>query len=401
LRRRFISEGHLIDSGILAQILNRIIEEGADYDIVNFTIGKTNLQPSRIELDLVTSTAEETERITALLISIGCYEKTTPEVVTYPAPADGCAPDGFYSTTNYRTEVFVSGDWQAVRDQRMDSVIVLAESGPVCMKIRDLHVGDPVVCGSDAVRVHPLERQREADYFGFMTGQVSSERSMDLAVAHIADDLIRERERGGRVVAVAGPVVVHTGGTEAFSGLIREGYIQGLLAGNALAVHDIENQFFGTSLGVEQESGRPMPGGHSNHMRAINTIRSCGGIHAAIERGILTSGVMYQAIASDIDWCLAGSIRDDGPLPETEMNILEAQQRYAEIIDGATMVLMLASMLHSIGTGNMLPAWVKSVCVDINPAVVTKLADRGSSQAVGVVCDVGLLLRALAGRLNI
>ncbi len=398
--RTFVSQGHLIDSGILASMLNLIIEEGADYEILDFHVGKTNLEPSRIELEVCCTDSEHLESVTEKLIEHGCYEKLVGEVVSFPAPADGTVPDEFYSTTNHRTEVYYRGKWREVAGQRMDAVIVLGDSGAACRKLRDVRAGDRIVCSSESVRVFPPERRRSTDAFGFMSGEVSSERSVEIAVEHLAAELARSRRAGGRVVAVAGPVVVHAGGGPAFEYLVREGYVDVLLAGNALAVHDAEAAFFGTSLGLDLRTGRPAAGAHRNHMRAINRIRVAGSTRKAVETGVLRSGIMYEIVRREVPFCLAGSIRDDGPLPDTITDMIEAQETYASLIKGATLVLMLSSMLHSIGVGNMLPSDVATVCVDINPAVVTKLADRGSSHAVGIVSDVGFFLRALADRLR-
>ena len=396
MTRQFVARGHLIDSGIMTNILNIIVGEGGRYNVTSFTMGKNNEEFSELELELIAETEELLDEITEKLVRIGCYEKAAPEALLKPAPKDGCVPDDFYSTTNHRTEVYLDGEWREVSGQRMDAVIVVTPEGPVCRKIRDVGEGEPVVCNADALRVFPPFRERESDAFGFMSNEVSSERSVDVVVGVIADELKRMKASGEKVIAVVGPVIVHTGGSEAFSALVREGYIHGILAGNALAVHDVENVMLGTSLGVEMKSGRPTHEGHRNHMRAINRIRYHGSLKAAVDDGALTEGVMYEIIRAGIPYCLAGSIRDDGPLPDTVNDMIEAQRQYAEIAEDASLVLMLSSMLHSIGTGNMLPSWVKTVCVDINPAVVTKLSDRGSSQAFGVVSDVGLFLRALA-----
>lgn len=399
MKRRFISEGHLIDSGILGKILNLIIAEGGDYEIVEFVIGKTNVSVSRLEIDLICDTEEQLSRITEKLIQQGSYEARVPESVTVPAPADGVAPDEFYSTTNHRTEVYSGGTWQEVADQRMDAVVVMNPGDLRCKKLRDIKKGDRILVSSESIRVHPPERERKSDIFSFMTNNVSSERAVDVTVSRIAEELETLKREGEKVVAVAGPVVVHTGGSEAFASILREGYIHGLLSGNALAVHDLEYQLFGTSLGIELSTGKTHNEGHRNHMRTINRINSFGSIAGAVHAGEVTGGIMYELTCNNIPYCLAGSIRDDGPLPETVMDLVAAQDRYAEIIKGASMVLMLSSMLHSIGTGNMLPSWVKTVCVDINPAVVTKLMDRGSGQTIGIVSDVGLFLRVLSQNL--
>jgi len=399
VKRRFVASGHLIDSGIIATILNLIVEEGADYEIVEFTVGKTNVNPSHLEIDVICGSEGSLDALSRKLVQQGCYEKQVSEAVLKPSEKDGTVPEDFYSTTNHRTEVYSGGRWISVADQRMDGVIVVSDGAAECKKVRDVKSGDMIVCSGESVRVFPPERKRQTDVFGFMENTVSSERGVAIAVSGIAEELRRLRDEGKKVVVVAGPVIVHTGSGRHFAALLREGYFQGLLSGNALAVHDIESEFYGTSLGVELATGRPTHQGHKNHMRAINRIRKHGSMKAAVEAGDLQNGIMYETIVSNIPYCLAGSIRDDGPLPETENDMIRAQEAYARIIRGTEMVVMLSSMLHSIGTGNMLPSWVKTVCVDINPAVVTKLSDRGSSQTVGIVSDVGLFVRALAQQL--
>jgi arginine dihydrolase len=400
MTQRLIAEGHLIDSGILTNILNLIVEEGEDYNILSFDIGKTNAETSRLEIELVCSGSSRLTEVSKKLINIGCYEAGPPAALWRRAEKDACVPEDFYSTTNHRTEVWDSGGWLPVAAQRMDAVIVREPAGLVCRKLRDVRAGDEILCGSEAVHVHPPQRDREGGAFAFMNNEVSSERSVESVVRQLADEFRAVRERGGRTVVVAGPVVIHTGGAGALSALIREGWVDGLLSGNALAVHDVESAFYGTSLGVDLASGRPTHEGHKNHMRAINRINGHGGLREAVAAGDLVQGVMYETIRAGIPFCLAGSIRDDGPLPDTEMDLIRAQAGYAAITRDADLVLMLSSMLHAIGTGNMLPSWVKTVCVDINPAVVTKLVDRGSAQAVGVVNDVGLFLNALARELT-
>jgi arginine dihydrolase len=397
-KRRFVSDGHLIDSGMLAHILNIIVEEGADYEIISFNVGKTNARESHLEIDLIAEDETMISGMTSKLIPLGCYEKNTPEAAFTNSVKNKCVAEDFYSTTNHRTEVYYESKWHSVKNQRMDAVIILKSSGFECIKLRDVKKDDKVLCKSDSVRVFPPARDRDGEDFGFMSGDVSSERSADCTVNKIADEIVRMKKNGEKVVIVAGPVVIHSGGATALAALIKEGYVGGFLGGNAIAVHDMESVFFGTSLGVCQSSGKPTREGHKNHMRAINRINTYGSIKNAVDAGGLDRGVMYEIEKSAIPYCLAGSIRDDGPLPETVTDMLEAQKEYAEIIKGSSMVLMLSSMLHSIGTGNMMPSNVKTVCIDINPAVVTKLADRGSSQAVGIVSDVGLFLRAVALR---
>ena len=290
--------------------------------------------------------------------------------------------------------------WRTVGAQRMDAVIVLENGEPLCRKLRDVRAGDLVVCGVSGVRVNLEQTDGERATFAFMSNDISSERSVETSVKRVARQMRRTREEGKRIIFVAGPVVIHTDGIDPFRSLIEGGWVDAILSGNALAVHDIENSFFGTSLGVSLGTGKPVEEGHKNHMRAINRINHAGSISDAVRTGVLKSGIMHACVEHDVDVVLAGSIRDDGPLPDTLMDLIEAQEAYAHQLKDAGMVLMLSTMLHSIGVGNMLPSWVRVVCVDINPAVVTKLSDRGSSQTVGVVTDVGLFLGRLAEELR-
>ena len=395
------AEGHLIDSGHLSAIFDKIIEHRAQYEILQFDIGRTNDDPSRISMRITAVDEQTLDDLLQQLTTWGCYPVGERDAQLKPAEKDRCVPDDFYSTTNHRTHVRIDGRWIEVERQRMDAVIVVADGRPACRKLRDVKAGEAVVCGHEGIRVIPEFRERDRLGFAFMSNDVSSERRVEGSVARIAEMMREVRKAGGRIAVVAGPVVVHTGGVEHFATLIRKGFVQTVLAGNALAVHDIEYALIGTSLGIDLKAGAPVEQGHRNHMAAINTINRAGSIRAAVEQGVLKSGVMYECVKNDVEYVLAGSIRDDGPLPDTIMDLIQAQERYAQALsNNVHMVLMLSSMLHSIGVGNMLPSWVRVVCVDINPAVVTKLADRGSMQTVGVVTDVGLFLHRLAEALS-
>ena len=394
------AEGHLIDSGNFQSILTTIVEHGSEYEILRFDIGRKNEEGSRLTLKLQSDTNARLQDLLAKLSVFGCYVKGSPNAVMRAADMDGAAPEDFYSTTNQRTAVFLNGEWVAAADQRMDAVLVVHNGGVSCRKLRDIRKGDLVVCGMQGVRVSPDVQSRDKPTFGFMSNEVSSERRVETAVTRVADMMRRVKAAGGRIAFVAGPVVVHTGGSQYFCDLIRLGYVNVLLSGNALAVHDIEVALSGTSLGIDLSSGHPVEHGHRNHMRAINAICRAGGICNAVKAGVLTSGIMHACHANGVKYILAGSIRDDGPLPETIMDLVAAQDAYTEALAGVEVVVMLSSMLHSIGVGNMLPSWVKVICVDINPAVVTKLSDRGSTQTIGVVTDVGLFLHQLAERLQ-
>mgnify|MGYP002834284401 CR=1 FL=1 len=393
------AEGHLIDSRLLASVFDKVIERGAKYHVLDFAIGRTNDEFSRLQLQVTTESEASLRELLEELMPLGCHPRPQRDARLESA-GDGFVPDDFYSTTNQRTQVRHDGEWIDVARQRMDAVIVISGGRAACRKLRDVKAGDLVVCGVDGIRVVPEFQERDRLGFAFMTNDVSTERRVEVTVSRVVRMMQEVKADGGRIVVVAGPVVVHSGGSEYLSRLVRYGWIDALLAGNALAVHDVEHAFYGTSLGVDLDRGVAVDEGHKHHMRAINAIRRVGGLRSAVSDGLLRSGLMYEVIRRDVPFVLAGSIRDDGPLPDTIMDLSEAQERYAEQLEGARLVLMLSSMLHSIGVGNMLPAWVRVVCVDINPAVVTKLADRGSSQTAGVVTDVGLFLHQLSTQIG-
>jgi lysine-ketoglutarate reductase/saccharopine dehydrogenase-like protein (TIGR00300 family) len=392
--------GHLIDSGLLSNIFDKIIEFKASYEVLTFDIGRTNDDPSRIRMRITAPEEASLDELLQQLTTFGCSTVEERNVVLAPAEKDRCVPDDFYSTTNHRTHVRLQGRWVEVARQRMDAVIVVNGTQAECRKLRDVRRGEAIVCGHEGIRVTPGFRERDRLGFTFMSNDVSSERRVEGSVARIAAMMRDVKQAGGRIAVVAGPVVVHTGGVEHFAELIRRGFVDVVLAGNALAVHDVEFALSGTSLGIDLVAGAPVEQGHRNHMAAINTINRAGSLQSAVESGVLKSGVMYECVTHGVEFVLAGSIRDDGPLPDTLMDLVEAQERYAAALTNVQLVLMLSSMLHSIGVGNMLPSWVRVVCVDINPAVVTKLSDRGSQQTVGVVTDVGLFLHRLAEALR-
>jgi lysine-ketoglutarate reductase/saccharopine dehydrogenase-like protein (TIGR00300 family) len=390
------AEGHLIDSQLLNAMFDTVVRHDGAFEVLEFRIGRTNDEPSFVSMRVTAPAEAALSELLAELVGLGCRVARVEDARTIAADRDGCAPDDFYSTTNHQTFIRRGGQWIPVDHQRMDAAIVVVDGRAVCRKLREVRHGDAVVCGIHGIKIVPEFQARDRLGFAFMSNEISSERRVEVGVARIAAMMKETRQAGGRIAVVAGPVVVHTGGGSYFCELIRRGYVDVLLAGNALAVHDVEQALFGTSLGVDLETGKPIEGGHRHHMRAINTIFRAGGLRQAVESGVLRSGVMHECIRRNVEYVLAGSIRDDGPLPDTVANLVDAQDRYAAALDGVKLVLVLSSMLHGIGVGNMLPASVRFVCVDINPAVVTKLADRGSSQTIGIVTDVGLFLRQLA-----
>lgn len=394
------AEGHLIDSHLMERIFDTVVEYGGKFEVEEFRIGRTNAEASRLRMRVETERADEMEKLVGQLLGLGCTPVDSGDANTAVVERDCCAPEDFYSTTNHHTQIRSQGHWLDVDNQRMDAMIVVSDGRAACRRLRDLRAGDRVVTGMRGIRVLPESKERNRLGFAFMSNDISSERQLETAVRQIATLMEQTRAEGKKVVVVAGPVVVHTGGAAALAALIRGGWVQALLAGNALGVHDIEAALLGTSLGVRQSDGRQEEHGHRNHMRAINAVYHAGGVAQAVECGRLTCGVMYECVKAGIPFVLAGSLRDDGPLPDTITDMNLAQDAYAEQLKGAGLVLCLGSMLHSIATGNMLPSWVKIVCVDINPAVATKVSDRGTGQAVGVVTDVGQFLGLLARALG-
>ncbi len=399
-------EGHLLDAGLINQALDLIVEGGGSFQVLKFNLGEQRQSTSAAEVKVTAPDQGVMEDLMSQLIDLGAVappqETCNAQLAT--VEMDGVAPDDFYVSTIYPTEVRVNDDWVLVSHQRMDGAIAVTADGQSarCKLLRDLVIGDRVVTSVEGIRTirKPEARETRNQEFSFMGAGVSSERRVELVVEQIAWDLRHIRDQGGKVVVSAGPVVIHTGGGEHLAHLIREGYVQSLLGGNAIAVHDMEQSMMGTSLGVDMKRGVSVRGGHRHHLKVINTVRRYGSIAKTVNAGIVKGGIFYECVQNNVPFALAGSIRDDGPLPDTEMDLIKAQTAYAEQIEGADMILMLSSMLHSIGVGNMTPAGVKMVCVDINPAVVTKLSDRGSVESIGVVTDVGLFLSLLVQQLN-
>jgi lysine-ketoglutarate reductase/saccharopine dehydrogenase-like protein (TIGR00300 family) len=394
-----------MDTGILARVLDDVLEYGGDYRIESLDLGPQHEDESSA---LVEISAEDPERLNRILMRVqvhGANPVDPGTAMTRPAPADGVFPDDFYSTTNLETLVRLDREWIRVEQPEMDcGLVVTRRDGRSVVRtvpVSDVRAGEDVVCGPRGVRVElpPQAPRGEEDDFGFMSSAVSSEKPQALLVHQIAERLREVKAAGGRVLWVAGPAVVHTGAAPAMVRLVRAGYVDVLFAGNALATHDIESALFGTSLGVDLAKGSGVPHGHEHHIRAINTIRAAGSIAAAVRSGVLTGGVMHAMVEVDKPFVLVGSVRDDGPLPDVYTDVIEGQRAMRAELPGVGFAIMVATMLHSIATGNILPASIPLVCVDINPATVTKLADRGSAQAMGIITDIGLFLEQLAREL--
>ena len=396
-------EGHIIDSGIMTQLFDKVMDMGGNFEILAFNVGKKKTDPSYTRLRIAASNKEKLRSILSELHRLGARPLEVKDVYLVPATGDRIVPKDFYTTTNHPTQVKVAGEWIPVTAIEMDFLIVVdvEKKQARCMPLGKIHKGDLVVVGEQGVRVSYPDRPRVSSTFEFMHGTVSPERPSETLIAQIAKEILEVRKRGGKIALVGGPAIIHTGADKALAEMIRKGYVDVLFAGNALATHDVEYNLFGTSLGMDISTGKPVMGGHRHHLYAISEIMRAGSIQNAVDKGVLTGGVMYECIKHKVPFVLAGSIRDDGPLPDVITDSMDAQDAMRRQIGGCRMVLMIATLLHSIAVGNCLPSDVKTVCVDINPAALTKLMDRGTMQAIGVVSDAGTFLPLLAKQLDI
>ncbi len=401
--KTIIVRGHIIDSLSLSKIFDEIIDRGGDYLLEDIEIGKTRTDLSSARIRISAGNTGTLASILTRLHQLGAEEPEEPPVQSKPAPVDGIFPNDFYVTSNFETEIRVNNKWIKVKNTGMDCGIRLDTAGnaAACVKMNDVKKGELFVVGLKGVRIKYIEKPKRSGEFAFMDSGVSSERPRQAMIIETARLMKRiNSKKDGKIVVVSGPAVVHTGGRSWLARLINRGYIDLLLTGNALAVHDIEASFFGTSLGVSLKEGIGTFEGHRNHMHAINRIRAAGGIRAAVEQNLLTDGIMHACIRNNCDFILAGSIRDDGPLPEVITDTVKAQNAMRSGLRDAELVIVLATMLHGIAVGNMLPQKVRTICVDISPSVVTKLADRGSHQARGLVMDVEAFLHELCEALD-
>ncbi|MDQ1438855.1 MAG: hypothetical protein QOK43_2484 [Acidimicrobiaceae bacterium] len=392
-------EGHIIDSLILAKVLDVIVDAGADYRMLDVEIGRTNVDVSKARLEVSAADADALEGVLVELQIHGANRIDVGDAQLVAADRDGVLPPDFYSTTNLPTSVRVEGKWLDVENPEMDCAIAVGGGRARTVPMHRVRVGDHIVVGHDGIRVFALERPRGANPFEFMASEVSSEKPKALLVADVVGRVRRAKDAGGKMLAVCGPAVIHTGAGPDIARLVRDGWIDVLFAGNGFATHDIESNVLGTSLGVSVHQGSGVEGGHANHLRVINEVRRYGSIAAAVESGYIDGGVMYECVRKGVPFVLGGSVRDDGPLPDTYANVVEAADAMRYLLPGISVALMLATTLHAIATGNILPAGVETFCVDINQAVVTKLSDRGSHQALGIVTDVGLFIEGLREQL--
>ncbi|MEO7039962.1 MAG: TIGR00300 family protein [Candidatus Elarobacter sp.] len=395
--RRIELRGHILDSGIFNRVLGILTDhERAAYVIEEFDSGRTKTDPSYARLAIDADDPAYLDELIDRLRESGAEVIDEGDVVTEPAPADGVLPDQFYATTNYATEIRINKTWIPVANPEMDCAIVIVEGAAVTVSPSDAKAGDVVVVGHEGVKVSLPQRARRKAVFEFMASAVSSEKPRRALLDELARELLAVLRSGKRVLCVGGPAIVHTGAGPYLAELIRDGYVTALYAGNALAVHDMESQFFGTSLGVNLDDAFPAEEGHVHHLRTVNRLRAVGGIRNAIDTGMLREGIMYEAYQKGIPVVLCGSIRDDGPIPDVIVDVVECQRAMRKYVPEIGMALMICTLLHSVAVGNLLPATCKTVSVDINPASVTKLTDRGSHQTLGIVMDASSFLRELS-----
>jgi lysine-ketoglutarate reductase/saccharopine dehydrogenase-like protein (TIGR00300 family) len=400
-----ILEGHIIDSLILAKVLDTILMMGGNFDLSEVQIGTTRQEASRAAITVRAASHALLDEIITAIQPHGASVAREIDCMIEPAPAAGVFPDGFYATTHLPTHVRLQGYWLEVQAIEMDLGIRVdpARTSAHAIPMSDAQQGDLIVTGRDGIRVLPLQRPPERDVFSFMEAQVSSERPHGPIISDIARRVRTLGEAGGtqgKVLLAGGPAIIHSGGRDALTWLIESGFVHVLFCGNALAAHDMEAHLFGTSLGYGLSAGHTVPHGHEHHLRTINRIRAIGSIQQAVESGVITGGIMAACIRRQVRVVMAGTIRDDGPLPGVITDSVRAQAAMRAALPDVKLALLVASTLHAIATGNLLPATVPTVCVDVNPAVPTKLADRGSFQAVGLVMDAASFLRDLARELG-
>lgn len=387
--------GHIIDSLLLPKILDELIEGGAQYEIVHFQIGRTHQDSSVARIEFWTPDEESLEHVLGRLLPLGAVPVDAGDAALEAADRDGAFPYNFYSTTNLPTEVRVKGRWVPVENPEMDCGVVVEDGRARTIPVSDVRKGQMMVTGRSGLRVTPMERPRDHTDFAFMASSVSSEKPKELQIARVAEEMRRVRAAGKKILWICGPALIHTGSGKDLCDLVNDGWVNVLFAGNGFATHDIESSIFKTSLGVYLEKGTAAEGGHEHHIRAINAVRRSGSIAEAVKDGTIAGGVMHALVNNGVPYVLGGSVRDDGPLPDTVTDIVEAQRQMRALLEDVGMAIVVSSMLHGIATGNLLPAAVPIVCVDINPSTVTKLLDRGSIQSAGLVTDVGLFVKQL------
>ena len=394
-------KGHLIDSLVLTKIFDSVMDLEGKFEVMKISVGKLKTDESYAKLKIIGKNNAHLNEIITALHREGATTKTQKNCKTKTATRNMVFPDNFYSTTNNHTSIYHNNKWINVDNMMMDKCIIVKGNKATCVPIREVRKGDKVLIGEDGIKVSTPERPREGmNVFQFMGSGSSSERPTQHIARKVAEDIMKTKKQGGKIILVGGPAIVHTGADDAVAMMIKTGHINAVLAGNALAVHDVEYATLGTSLGMRVKDGTLAVRGHRNHMDAINSVFKAGSLKKMVQQKKLTRGIMYECIKKKIPFVLAGSLRDDGPLPDVITDIAESQREYKKVLKGASMVIMVSTMLHSIATGNMLPANVKVIVIDINQPTVTKLMDRGTWQALGIVTDVGAFLPMVANQIR-
>jgi lysine-ketoglutarate reductase/saccharopine dehydrogenase-like protein (TIGR00300 family) len=390
--------GHIIDSLILPKVLDQILTHGGNFKIAEIKIGKKRADQSFARIEVSAPTSEALDELVLRLHQHGAELVKRKNAQLAKAPADGVFPHDFYVTTNQQTFFRFDGKEIEVRPVMMDSAIAVdrKKRAARAVKFFDVGAGDEIVVGHQGVRVVPVQRSTShTDLFQFINTIVDADEPKSAIIRELGRELQRARKEKGRMAIVAGPAIVRTGAGQHLVRLIEHGYVDRLFAGNAFAVYDVERALFGTSLGMSPDLAFAR-GGHENHMRAINAIREVGGIASAVEKKILSSGIMHACVLHNVDIVLTGSIRDDGPIPGVATDVVEAQKIMREKLADVTHVLLLATIQHSLAVASMLAPTVKTVCVDMDSAAVERAVEQQPLQSIGLVTDVEPFLRELA-----
>jgi lysine-ketoglutarate reductase/saccharopine dehydrogenase-like protein (TIGR00300 family) len=390
--------GHIIDSLILPKVLDQILTRGASFKITEIKIGQKRADQSFARIEVSAETGEALDELILRLRQHGAETVERTNVQLSPVSKDGVFPDDFYVTTNQQTFVRFDGKEIEVRPAMMDSAIALdrQKRAARAVKFFDVKKGDEIVVGHQGIRVVPVQRSTsQTNIFQFINTMVDADEPKSAVIRELAQELRGARAAKSKIAVVGGPAIVRTGAGEHLERLIEMGYVDRLFAGNAFAIYDVERALFGTSLGKNPDLAFA-GGGHENHMRAINTIRACGGIAAAVQKQILTRGILHACVKHKVDIVLTGSIRDEGPIPGVTTDIVEAQKIMRGKLADVTHVLLLGTVQHSMAVASMLAPNVKTVCVDIDSASVERAVEHQPLQSIGLVTDVEPFLRALA-----
>jgi lysine-ketoglutarate reductase/saccharopine dehydrogenase-like protein (TIGR00300 family) len=390
--------GHIIDSLILPKVLDQILTHGANFKIGEIKIGQKRADQSFARIEVSAETNEALDDLILRLRQHGAEVAERENAQLAPAPKDGVFPNEFYVMTNQQTFVRIDDKEIEVRPSMMDSAIAVDRKARVARAVKffDVRKGDEIVIGHQGVRVVPVQRATSrTDIFQFTNTIIDADEPKSAIIRELAEELRRARKAKGKIVVVAGPAIVRTGAGQHLVRLIEAGYVDRLFAGNPFAGYDVERALYGTSLGISLDLAFAR-GGRENVMRAVNAIRQAGSVAAAVEKNVLTSGIMHACVRNNVDVVLTGSIRDEGSIPGATTDAIEGQKVLREKLADVTHALLLASIRHSLAAVSMLAPTVKIVCVDIDASALERVVEQQPLQSIGMITDVEPFLRELA-----